>query len=292
MVQRNILADLNRVNERLSRTENKLSSGKDITRPSDDPAAASKALTLREGLKANQQQQRNVNDGTAWADATETALSTMTDVVQRARELVVQGASESTDPASRTSIAKEIDQLAQSLKEQANTQFAGRFLFSGTATKTAPYADGSDTYAGNTDAIAREIGPGVSVNVNTTADTILGSGQGAGDGKLLNTLLNIRDHLNSGDTASLQGVDLKGLDTGLDTLMTARAANGALTDRLEAAATRLSSMEELSTKQLSDTEDADMAKTLVDYSTQQSAYQAALKAGAQLVQLSLLDFLT
>src|SRR4051812_25083150 len=268
MVQRNVLADLNRSTARLSRTESKLSSGKELTRPSDDPAAASKALTLRESLKGTQQQQRNVDDGTAWADATETALSTMTDVVQRARELVVQGASESTDPASRSSIAKEIDQLVLSLKEQGNTQFAGRYLFSGTATKTAPYAAGSDAYAGNTDGIAREIGPGVSVNINTTADTILGSGQAAGDDKLLNTLLDIRDHLNSGDTTSLQGTDLHRLSDGLDTLLTARAGNGALTNRLEAAATRLSSMEELTTKQLSDTEDADMAKTMIDLSTQ------------------------
>src|SRR4051794_38239968 len=252
MLQRGILADLNRSTGRLSRTEGKLSSGKEITRPSDDPAAASKALTLREGLKGTQQQQRNVDDGTAWADATETALSRMTDVVQQARELVVQGASESTDPASRSSIAKVIDQLALSLKEQANTQFAGRYLFSGTATKTAPYPAGSDAYAGNTGAIAREIGPGVSVNVNTTADTILGSGQAAGDDKLLDTLLDIRDHLSSGDTASLQGTDLKRLDAGLDAVMSARAANGALTDRLEAAATRLSSLEELTTRQLSD----------------------------------------
>ena len=44
-------------------------------------------------------------------------------------------------------------------------------------------------------------------------------------------------------------------------------------------------------KSLSNTEDADMAKTLIDFSTQTSAYQAALKAGANIVQTSLMDFL-
>jgi len=290
MLQRGILADLNRSTERLARTQTRLSSGKQLTRPSDDPAAASKALTLRESLKATQQHQRNVSDGLAWANATEAALSSMTDVVQRARELVVQGASESTDPASRASIAKEIDQLAAALKEQANTQYAGRYLFAGTATKTAPYG-ATDAYAGNADSLAREIGPGVAVSINTTADTILGSGQAAGDDKLLDTLLDVRDHLMAGDGPSLRDTDLRRLDAGLDALLAARATNGALTNRLESASGRLNAIEELSTKGLSDTEDADMARTLIDLNTQSAAYQAALKAGANIVQSSLMDFL-
>ena len=50
-------------------------------------------------------------------------------------------------------------------------------------------------------------------------------------------------------------------------------------------------MEESTVKQLSQTEDADIAKTLIDFNSQQAAYQSALRAGASLVQTSLLDFL-
>jgi flagellar hook-associated protein 3 FlgL len=289
MLQRSMLADLNRSTERLSRTQGKLSSGKELTRPSDDPAAASKALVLRESLKGTQQHQRNVGDALSWADATETALSSMTDVIQRVRELTVQGASDGSDATARASIAKEVDQLTEALKEQANTRFAGRYLLAGTATTTAPYGT-TDAYQGNTDPIAREIGPNVSVTVNTTADAILGGGQAAGDDKLLNVLRDISDHLNAGDGTALQS-DLGRLDKGLDDLMTVRAANGALTNRLESAQTRLDSVEELATKGLSDVEDADMAKTLIDFNTQNSAYQAALRAGANIVQSSLMDFL-
>ena len=290
MLQRNILADLNASTSRLSHTQSKLSSGKELTRASDDPAAASKALVLREGLKGTQQHQRNVADGLSFADATEAALSTMTDLVQRARDLVVQGASDGTDATSRSAIAKEIDQIAQALKEQANTSYAGRHLFSGTATTTAPYGT-TDAYQGNTGQIAREIGPGVSVTVNTTADQILGGGQAAGDDKLLDVLRDVSDHLQAGDGASLRGTDLSRIDAGVDNLMTVRAANGALTNRLESASNRLAALEELSTKGLSDVEDADMAKTLIDLNTQTSAYTAALKAGANIVQNSLMDFL-
>ena len=45
------------------------------------------------------------------------------------------------------------------------------------------------------------------------------------------------------------------------------------------------------TKQLSDTEDADLSQTLIDFNSQSAAYQAALRAGANIVQTSLMDFL-
>jgi flagellar hook-associated protein 3 FlgL len=291
MLQRNILADLNRSTSRLSQTQAKLSSGKEITRPSDDPAGASKALVLREGLRGTQQHQRNTTDGISFADATETSLSSMSDLVQTARELVVQAGNDSYDATSRASIGIQIRQIADALKEQANTTYGGKHLFAGTKTDTAPYSTTDDAYQGDTGNIAREIGPGVSVNINTTADSILGGGQAAGDDKLLDVLRDISDHLASGDGDSLRGTDLARIDTGLDNLSKVRAANGALTNRLESAQSRLASMEELGTKSLSNVEDADMAKTLIDFNTQSTAYQAALKAGANIVQSSLMDFL-
>jgi flagellar hook-associated protein 3 FlgL len=290
MLQRNVLADLNRSTQRLTHTQGKLTSGKELTRPSDDPAAVSKALMLREALGGTQQHQRNAGDGLSWADATESALSTMTDVVQRARALIVQGSSDSVDATARDAIAKEIDQLAESLKEQANTSFAGRFLFAGTETTTAPYGT-TDAYRGNGGRIARELGPGVSLAVNTTADEMLGNGPASGDDKLLHVLRDVRDHLVAGNGASLRGTDLARLDAGLNHLLTVRATNGAVTNRLEHAMARLQTIEEMSQKAVSDTEDADMARTLIDLNTQASAYQAALKGGAGIVQASLMDFL-
>jgi flagellar hook-associated protein 3 FlgL len=123
---------------------------------------------------------------------------------------------------------------------------------------------------------------------------VLGQGQLAGDGKLLNVLRDISDHLKSGSVANmniLRTTDLKGLDTNLDLISQARATVGATTNRLESANSRLQEVEESLTKLLSGVEDADMAKTAVDFSMQQSVYQSALHAGANIVQQSLLDFL-
>jgi flagellar hook-associated protein 3 FlgL len=295
MISRSVLSDLNEVSQRLSKTQQRMSSGKQITRASDDPYGTSRALTLRGDVAGTQQYQRNVSEAVAWQSVTDSALSKITESLHRAHELTIQGASDSAGPAARAAAAAEIDQLIEAVKQEGNASYGGRFVFSGTATSTRPYAiGGSDVYAGDSGTVAREIGPGVSVQVNVLGSAVLGSGQGAADGKLLNVLRDISDHLKSGTTADanlLRSTDLARLDTNLDLISQARATVGATTNRLESADGRLQELEESTTKLLSDVEDADMAKTYVDFSMQQSVYQSALRAGGNIVQQSLLDFL-
>jgi flagellar hook-associated protein 3 FlgL len=295
MISRSVLADLNQVSQRLAKTQSKMSSGKEITRASDDPYATSRALTMRGSLESSRQYQRNVGEAIGWQDVTDVALSKMSDTVQRVRELVIQGASDSAGTTARESLAAEIDQLVESLKQEANASYSGRYVFSGTDTNVRPYTVGGvDTFAGNTNAVAREIGPGVSVQVNVVAKDILGDGQASGDGLLLDVLRDVTQHLRGGTVADLNALrttDLKAMATNLDDLSKVRATVGATTNRLETANARLEEVEASTTKLLSDVEDADMAKTMVDYSMQQSVYQSALHSGANIVQASLLDFL-
>ena len=87
MISRSVLNDLNEVSQRLSRTQQRMSSGKQITRASDDPYGTSRALTLRSDVAATQQYQRNVGEAVGWQNITDAALSKITDAVHRAREL-------------------------------------------------------------------------------------------------------------------------------------------------------------------------------------------------------------
>ena len=84
---------------------------------------------------------------------------------------------------------------------------------------------------------------------------------------------------------------MTGLQNRLDALLEVRARNGAQTNRLDAATTRIDQITGALTDQLSNTEDADFAKTLIQFNSQSAAYNAALKAGANIVQSSLMDFL-
>ncbi len=299
MMQRNVLADLNAVSTRLSKTQSKIASNKEISRPSDDPFDASRAMALRQALAATRQQQRNAEDATGWQEATEQSLGQITDLVHRARELIVRGSTDSADAADRNSIATELEQIIESVKQNANATYRGSALFSGSKTDTLPYQQGPvDAYAGDeagldplVPGVLREIGPGVTMPINTVAREFLGDGQAAGDGKLLDNLRDAVVALRADDAAALRDTELGRLDDNLDTLLDVRARNGARTNRLESALSRLAEAEESTVKQLSQTEDADIAKTIIDFNSQQAAYQSALRAGASLVQASLLDFL-
>ncbi|MGI8780611.1 MAG: flagellar hook-associated protein FlgL [Solirubrobacteraceae bacterium] len=297
MTQRNILADLNRVSERLTRTQEKVASNREITRPSDDPFNASRALALRTSMEGTQQYQRNIQDAQSWQETAEVALSDITGAVALVQELAVRGASDTNDPAARLAIADEVDELIERIKQNANVTHRGRHVFSGTATDTPPYAEtpdpyvpAADAYNGSTAAIARQIGPGVPLDIGVLGSDFLGGGPAAADGKLLHVLRDVSRHLRADDGAALRA-DIPRLEANLDTVLGVRSQNGARQNRLEAALGRLAQVEESTLKQLSNTEDVDIAKALIDFSSQQAAYQAALRAGASIVQVSLMDFL-
>ncbi len=289
MMSRTLLSDIQDVTGQLAATQQKLSSGKQISKPSDDPYGTTRALQFRGELAQNQQYQQNVQDADAWQGVVDSALSSASSIAQRANELLVQGASETTDATGRASIAAEIDQLIDSLKTEGNAQYAGRYVFAGSATLTAPYQLGAnDAYAGNTDTIRREIGPGVQMDVNTPGSAVFGDDTSG----LIHTLRTISADLRSGNTSALQNADMTSLSGDLDTIANAQAIVGARQNRLETALGRLQDMEQSTTTLLSGTEDADMAKTMVDFSQQTAVFQAALRAGAQIIQPSLMDFLS
>jgi flagellar hook-associated protein 3 FlgL len=287
MTQRNILSDLNRVNDRLNRTQQKVASNKEITRPSDDPFNTSRALALRTSMDSTQQYQRNIQDAQGWQEATEIALADITDAIGRAIELTTGSASDTAPPEARKAVAAEIDQLIEGVKQNANATYRGRYIFAGTATDAPPYVAGDDAYHGSTNAVQRQIGPNVDLPIGVLGSSFVGDGA---DGKLLQVLRDISSHLQSSDGPALRN-DLTLLDAKQDELLGVRALNGARQNRLDAALGRLGEVEESTLKQLSETEDADIAKTLIEFSSQQAAYQAALKAGANIVQASLMDFL-
>lgn len=288
MISRTLLTDLSSAMQRLTKAQEQLSSGKALTKPSDDPFAVSQALQLRSDLAQNQQYQRNVQEASSWQNVTDSALGGISDYVQRARTLVLQGANGSTDSTGRIAIADEIDQIIDGIKSDADSQYAGQYVFSGAQTSTAPYASGAnDTYSGDSNSLAREIGPGVSITLNVTGSSVIGDGTSG----LLKALRDISNDLRSNNTDALGNADLQAIDAAQDNVDQIRATVGARTNRLDTATSRLQSQESLSTQLLSNTEDVDMAKASIDFSTQTAVYSAALRVGAEIVQPSLLDFL-
>lgn len=286
MTARTVLSDIQNVQSQLTATQNKLSSGKQLTKPSDDPFGTSRALLYRGELAANTQYQSNVNGATAWLNTTDTALSSISDDAGRARDLLLQGANGSMSQTDKDAIADELDQLADSIKTAGNTQYAGSYVFAGAKTGTQPFSiGGADTYAGDTTTINREIGQNVTVPVNVTGDTAVSP--------VLAAIRQAAIDLRTGGTpANLGTTDLNALDAASDNISETRAIVGARQNRMSSALSRLQQINVAQSQQLSDTEDADMAQTMIDFTTQSAVYQAALKAGANLIQPSLMNFLS
>jgi len=140
MITDRVMSNLQTNFRNVATLQEALTTGRKFRLPGDNPAGYAKALSLRSELSENRRYQRNIGLGQTTAELTESTLSTITDGLQRARELAVQGANDSYPPESRAAIADEISQIMEDVIELANSNFEGTFLFSGTRTLHTPFS--------------------------------------------------------------------------------------------------------------------------------------------------------
>src|SRR5437763_907827 len=86
------LRNIERNQDRTAQLQNQLTSGSQITKPSDDPIGTARALSFQEGIDQTTQYLANVDQASAWLNTSDAALSGVNDVLVRARELAVQAA--------------------------------------------------------------------------------------------------------------------------------------------------------------------------------------------------------
>ncbi len=295
MLTGSTLTDINSALAKLQRSSNELSSGRKILEPSDDPYGASHSIDLQSQLDGLSSYTSSVKDGVSWTQTAGGALAGIGQALQRVRQLLISAGNGTTSQADLSNIATEVTQLTEAIKQGANTQYAGQYVFAGTLTSTPPYTHGeNDEYQGNTGTVSRSIGSGATIQVNSDLSSILGNGKEAADGKTLDVLRTIVGHLTEGTAegrAALTTTDLKALTTNIEGLLQLESNNGSATNQLQAAADRIESLQVTITGALSDTLNVDVAQATIAYSTQQAAYQSALRASATIVQESLLNFL-
>ena len=148
---------------KLSAVQQQVATGKRISKPSDDPIAASKIVNLKDIMSATEQFQSNIDGARSRLTVEEGVLANAIDVLQRARELAVQGNNGSQTNETRAFIAEEIDQLGEELLGLANTtDSAGEFLFAGGKSKFKPFVrneQGAYEYHGDDTQRFIQIGP-------------------------------------------------------------------------------------------------------------------------------------
>jgi flagellar hook-associated protein 3 FlgL len=276
---------------RMQKLQEQLSSGKQVSRPSDSPVKTVEAMQFRSDLRRTEQYTRNASDGLAWLGTADAALTNSLEMTQRVRQLTLNGMNDGVPPESRRAIAAEIDTLRESMLGVANTRYLNRPLFAGTAAVDNAY--GTDgRYQGNTGTVQRTVAPDTGVVVNFTGSEIFGADDD--ETQLFAVLSKISADLKNGDSVALhKGLDedLVNLDKALDRMLNGLGQLGARYNRVETMRT-IGDDHLLTTRNsLSEVEDIDLPKTIVDLQMQEVAYKAALGATARVVQPSLLDFL-
>ncbi|WP_243356008.1 flagellar hook-associated protein FlgL [Bacillus litorisediminis] len=287
MLANNSLRHLSESYARLGKYQDQLSTGKKITRPSDDPVVAMKGMNYRSNLGEIEQYQRNLSEVYLWMDNSEAAIDQTNSALQRIRELVIQGKNGTLSEDDKQAVAKEIEQMKQDIMSVANTKVSGRYIFNGTDVNQAPVTinstSGTIEVKINTEPYQVEISRGIRLTANVNAENIFSQ-------ELFDTIQSIEDALKGTATDDLDQL-LSDLDGQLEKLNGERSELGARYNRLEMIDARLGQQEVMANQVLSDNEDVDMERVITDLMVQESVHRAALGASSRIIQPTLLDFL-
>ncbi len=268
--------------------ENRLATGKRINKMSDDPGGATLVVGYRNTIVFETQMRRNISSGLSFIQASEAALSSGTDAMQRIRELAVQASSGTLGAQERQLIALEVDQLIGQLAQVANTNFAGAYVFAGSKSNAAAYQVTGNpptavTYQGDAIPRNRRISREDTIAINTTGGQVFGN--------TFTDLIALRDDLASGAPPTTIATHLITIDAASQRILDSRADLGARANRMDAA---------LSVSERSDTdlqglrasiEEIDLPATIVEFQNAQRSYEAALGAIGRTSDMTLLNFL-
>ena len=293
MLSQNLLRNLESAQGRMDQIQNQLSSGLRISRPSDDPVGIQNAMRLKSNISSVEQWKSNADSALGYMNTTDSTLGDVTSMLQRVRELAVQGANGTLATDDRNAVKNEVDQLSHQLHMMANTQVGSRYIFSGTATDKAlqKWNAVSETWeaqdpTGNDQEVEFEIGSNLSLPISVNGQELFGDTTKG----IFATLSKLSTALENGDSTGISDL-LEDIDSNVNSVIAVRSELGARTNRMTALREQLDYMSTNLQENLSGIEDADIAKTIVDFKSQENVYKAALSVGAQIIQPSLVDFM-
>lgn len=290
MMNTAFLQDLQRNLRNLDTMQRRINSGKVVSRPSDDPVRLQQIFKLETALDQHEQYIRNIDDAHAWLSSTDAALNQAGGIMIQIKGIAVQGANGSNDQGAMSALADEVQQIAEQLIGVANATHAGRYLFAGNNTTEKPFedinwADRTIEFKGNGYQMKYEIGPQVTMVVNTTADKAFGP-----NAQAIDLLVRLEDALRNDQKDEINTI-LGELDKVESKFLTARSEVGARMNRLESTKSRF--IDDIITYKAlkSQAEDVDASEAIMYLKTQEAVYHASLAVGARLMQPSLVDYL-
>lgn len=293
MLSHNALRNLSSSYSKLQTLNNQINSGKKFTKPSDDPVAAMNAMGYRTDLNNIQQYQDNIATVQNWTDSTDDALQGVSNILQKIRELTVQASNGTYEGSQRSYIADEIEQLKDEIISLGDTQVGGKYIFGGTQTDVQPSESG---YKASGD-IEIEVFNGIKLPLNIDGNDMFAGLVGSGTtdtpattdkGTITELIETLKEPTSSEEEI---GGFLTQLDAQMDKVLAKISSVGARQNRVDLMSDRLGNQEVFSTRILSDNEDIDLERALIDLTAQESVLRASLSTSASIIQPTLMDFL-
>lgn len=326
MLSNNMLRNLSSSYNKMGKLQDQLNTGKKVNRPSDNPVVAMKGIAYRHQVSKIEQFKRNVGDVHNWLDSTDAALDNAGQVLNRARELMVNVPTDSLTYDDRQKIVQELKQLRESMHDIANAKVGDKYIFSGTKTGSPLFnkegkvmidQDYHDTLQTRYEYLNQAVNktPEEETEFNLIyqqlGHSIVKEGTGREvkievfDGVELqvNTIgsklfaeIDARfdlmiQQIEGKDTQADLDQHITSMEEALGIVLEARAVVGARQNRAELMDNRLDLQEMAAKKQMSQNEDIEYEEVITELMTQESIHRAALSVGARIIQPTLVDFL-
>ena len=298
-VREKFLADLGALNNRITRTQAQLTSGYRINRPSDDPSAVGDVLQLQSDIGRITQTAANLNSVKSEVDSASGVVQDAVSLLDQARSLAAQGASETLPPEGRVALAAQVEQILSALVNASRATFTGRYLFSGDSSLLPAY----DVNLANPNGVDRLLTAPATRLIKDSSGVVFAVSKTAQD---------LFDHRNPDDSLAADNVfaavnSLRVALLGNDAAATATAATsiqeaqdylslqgtfyGAVQNRVVNALDVAEKFQLQWKSALSDVRDTDVAAATTDLAQERLSQQAALQAQASMPRSSLFDFL-
>ena len=272
---------------RFAKAQSEVNTGKQLQQPSDNPSGLAQSLNFKNQLDQVSQYQRNISQANSFLSTTDTALANVNDLLRQARTIAVQAGSSTVTDESRQALVAQVQNIISQVTSIGNTTNGTRYIFAGQRTDSAPFAS-SSAYVGGSDAtgdgaITLDIGRSDTLQINVPGDKVITP--------VITALTTLKNDLSAGNSNVISNTDIANFDTQINNVINIRADVGSKIQGLQTQSTRYALTKDNLTKLISNIEDADYAKTVIEYQTAQTSYQAAIQSTAKVFQTSLLDFL-
>lgn len=279
-----------------NRLQTQVSTGARLSRSSDDPVAAAQLRHLQRTTALSQVETSNADLAAADLTLADDALTGMTDLVLRAKDLATQAGNDVLNNDQRITIGRELADLHRSLVGLANSRdSSGNALFGGTVAGDAYTVDGAGNavYLGAGSPEETPIGAGQTVIRSITGPEIMKSGPAAAPVDLLDTIKALADTLQAGGVGSAAAARaaLTPLDSGLQGITTAQTVIGSRLAFVDLTAERRETQDALRTEQQTRIGGTDLSETVVRLQETMTVLEASQASFARLSKLSLMDLL-